>query len=134
MSAISSTWPVLLSFPVAPADLDDRGCLTHAAVERMFDAARAEYFERCHTLDGDAIEIAQVQVITGSPVDTTAPVTISTGAVELYGERFVMAARLRSLGQGVAADARCNVVVGAGITDEIRDELIALAHSARHYH
>ena len=37
-------------------------------------------------------------------------------------------------GNGTAADVRCSFSPGGQVTTALRDELIALAHSARHTH
>jgi methionine aminopeptidase len=132
-SAMVSKWPVLLFLPVASGDRDEEGRLTEAACERMFAAGRAEYFAECRTIDGDAVEIV------GAPAPRrTAPVgdevSISVNVAELFPDRFTMTARIRpAAGDGIAADAVCTVSAGE-VTVAVRDELIAMAHAAPHWH
>jgi acyl-CoA thioesterase FadM len=132
--AISTKWPVLLQLPIAATDVGADGRLTNSAITLAFDAACAAYLDECTTLDRTTIEVVDVTIAPGAPVAVDEPVTIATGAVEIYAERFTIAARIRSVGEQAAADVRASVLVVSGVTDEIRDELIALAHAARYYH
>lgn len=135
-----SRWPVLLDLPVGAADVDDDGLLTDAACERLFAAGREAYFALSSTVDGD-----EVTVLESSPPRRRAPigidvdgssvsVSISVSVTELFPDRFVMEARVRpSEGDAIAADLRC-VVTGGEVTDAVRDDLIAIAHAAAHWH
>jgi methionine aminopeptidase len=132
-SAMVSKWPVLLFLPVGSEDREADGRLTEEACGRLFAAGRAEYFAACATIDGDAVTVVE------APASRrTAPVgdevSISVNVAELFPDRFTMTARIRpSEGDGIAADAVCTVSAGE-LTVEVRDELIAMAHAAPHWH
>jgi hypothetical protein len=132
-SAMVSKWPVLLYLPVGSEDRDEEGRLTGEACARMFAAGRAEYFDLCRTIDGGAVTVLEAP----APRRTAAvddQVSMSVNVVELFPDRFTMTARIRPAeGEGIAADVVCTVSAGE-VTDEVRDELIAMAHGARHWH
>jgi acyl-CoA thioesterase FadM len=128
-------WPIRLSLPLDPTDRDEEGELTDAGVSRLFGIARNAYFARCTKFDSSATEIGPLSVQRREPRATGAKVTISVGVTEVFPDNFTMAARIRlAEGGGVAADAQCSVSIATGVTDAIRDELIALAHGASHFH
>jgi hypothetical protein len=134
---VVSSWPVLLTLPLAAGEFDGDGVLTDAAIERAVDAASAEYFEQCTTFDAANSAAGELEVRRGSAtVDATTPnLSVSAGVVEVYPERFVLAARIRADGDdGVVADVQRSVSPAGGVSDQVRDELIALAHAARHWH
>jgi hypothetical protein len=132
-STMVSKWPVLLFVPVGGEDREEDGRLTEEACARMFAAGRAEYFEQCRTIDGDAVAVLEAPA-----ARRTAPVgdqvSISVNVTELFPDRFAMTARIRPAeGDGIAADAVCTVSAGE-VSAEVRDELIAIAHAAPHWH
>ena len=131
-----SRWPVLVSLPVSAADAGGDGRLLETAAERLFAGGRDEYLARCRTFDGGSAEVRDVRIIPGgASVAGVEEATVSVSVVEVFPDRFTMNARIRPAGgEGVAADAWCDVVPGGPVTDDIRDELIAFAHEARHYH
>jgi acyl-CoA thioesterase FadM len=130
-----SRWPVLISVPLAAEDCDDQERMTDAAIERVFGAARAAYFEQCTTVDRATSEIVGTSIRRGAATVPSRSVTVSASVVEIFPESFTMEARIRTEGSDdVVADARCSVLLGGGVTDSIRDEFIALAHGARHFH
>ena len=135
MSTIVTRWPVLVSLPVGADDRDAAGRLTEACVERLFAQARQVYVGTCRTLDGRQLTVPEVVVARGpAPVDV-GEASVSVSVVEVFEDRFTMHARVRPAeGDGIAAEARADVVPGGPVTREIRDELIAHAHEARHYH
>ena len=135
MSSFVSKWPVLVSLPVTADDRDVEGRLTAAVAERLFAAAREAYLAECRTLDGRDLEVRDVVVSLGSAAVEVGEVSVSAGAVEVFDDRFTVHARVRPAeGDGIAAEARADVVPGGEVTREIRDELIAHAHGAAHYH
>jgi hypothetical protein len=135
MSSMVSRWPVLVSLPVTAADVDDDGVLTTAAAERLFERAREVYLAQCRTLAGRRIEVLGVAVTPGGASVEPGEVTVSVSVVEVFADRFSMNVRIRpAAGEGIAADGWCDVFPGGEVTTAIRDELIAFAHEARHYH
>ena len=135
-SDIVSRWPVRISVPITEGDLDADGRLTNDAVERCFAAGRAVYFEGCSTIDVDELHIRGSAVVTGTPLRGSDAVTISVNVIEVFPDRFTMAARLRPADrEGVAADARCSLALAAGeVSTATRDEFIARAHAAAYTH
>ena len=134
MSGIVSRWPVVVSLPVGADERDDEGRLTEAAVERLFAEVRAAYFEQCTTVDRSALEVRETKVrVAGEPVGDA--VTVSASVVEVFPDSFTMNARIRP-GEGgeVAAEAWCSLSPGGEVTKPMRDEFIALAHAATHFH
>ena len=133
-----SRWPVLLTIPIEAGDVDeDRTQLSEVGIERLLTVARAAFGEQCRTFDLSATELAETTVRRGrGPAEgITGAVTVSVNAVELYPESIVLATRIRPAeSDEVLADARSTVLVGSGVTNEIRDELIALAQGARYMH
>jgi acyl-CoA thioesterase FadM len=130
-----SKWPVLLFLPVQAGDVDGDGLLTEAACERFFAAGREAYFELSTTIDADQVTVVETSPPRrAAPVDPDGQVSISVSVTELFPDRFVMAARVRpEIGDAIAADLRC--VVSAGeVTTAVRDDLIAIAHAAPHWH
>jgi hypothetical protein len=132
--SIASRWPTLIRVPVGAEDLDAGERLTDAAIEWAFAQARTKYFEHCRTFDGPAAVLSDLAVTRG---DATGGdhVTVSVGVIEVFPERFTMAGRIRPAeGEEIVADVRCSVAPAGGVSDEIRDELIAHAHEARYSH
>ena len=135
MSSFVSKWPVLVSLPVTADDRDVEGRLTPAAVERLFAPVREAYLAECRTLDGRDLEVRDVVVSLGSAAVEVGEVSVSAGVVEVFEDRFTMHARVRPAeGDAIAAEVRADVLPQGGVTREIRDELIAHAHGAAHYH
>jgi hypothetical protein len=131
-----SRWPVVVSSPIDAADLDCEGRLTSTAVERVFALARAAYFERSPSVDWVTADSGPLDVRRGGVVpDGTDHVTVSAGVVELFPDHVVIAGRVRAPGtDDVAADVRTSIALRDGVTDGVRDALIALAHDAQHFH
>ena len=131
-----SRWPVLVTLPVEADDCDGEGRLTDAAVGRLFAQARTSYFALCTTVDESTLEVQQTTVQLGSPV-TTGGVSVSVNVVEVFPETFTMTARFRADGAGddsIAATGWCSLSPGGPVSTAMRDEFIALAHDARHFH
>lgn len=129
-----SRWPVLLTVPLDPQDADEGGILTESAAERVFALARDAFFDLCSTVERSSIEVRSMFVRRGSSV-VSEDVTVSVGVVELFADSFTMTARIRPRGaDAVAADVSCSLSPGAEIPRGMRDEFIALAHRASHFH
>jgi hypothetical protein len=131
---VLSRWPVLLFLPVGADEVGGDGRLTEAACERLFAAGRAEYFALCSTIDAADVEVVTTSAAQRGVAVGGDEVSVSVSVTELFPDRFEMAARIRpSAGEGVAADLRCTVSAGE-VTPAIRDDLIAVAHAAAHWH
>ena len=130
---IASKWPVLVSLAVVDGDCDDDGALTEAGVERLFAEARAAYFAECSTIAAEDVVVEQHVAEPGLVVDGDG-VTVSVAVIEVFPDSFTMHALVRGAGDG-AARARAKLAPASGeVTDAMRDEFIAKAHAARHYH
>ncbi len=131
-----SRWPVVATLPVAEEDCDEDGMLTEASLLRFFERVRAMYFDLCLTVDGSSVEVLGSRVERGRAGITGGGVTVSVNVVEVFPDRFTMTARYRSLGpsDSTAGAAWCSLSPGGEVTKEMRDEFIALAHTAKHTH
>jgi hypothetical protein len=132
-STMASRWPTLINASITPEDVDAAGRLTTDAVERLIGEARAAYLRGCETFEVSAATAQRATIRGGQPLTGDA-VTVSIGVVEGFPETFEMEARIRSDNGDIAADARCTVALRGGVTNAIRDELIARAHNARYMH
>ena len=148
MSGVVSKWVVLESHAVAPGDLDAEGVLRDDVVARWVDNARRAYLDCCSTLrdtaerDGLDIHCEIAEFPTGAQFGAPETVNVSAGATEVWPDSFRIAFRIRSFGSAgdVAFNTSCTVSLEdsttgerAAIGDDVRDELIALAHTARHF-
>jgi hypothetical protein len=134
-SGVVSSWPVLVSLPIDAGEYEPGGALTDDAIEHVFGVASATYFDLCSTFDGATSEAGPLEVRRGNARVTIPSVTVSVGVGEVFPDRFLMAARIRADGDdGIVADVQRSVAPAGGVGDAVRDELIALAHSARHWH
>jgi acyl-CoA thioesterase FadM len=132
---IVSRWPVVIPLPLEAGDCDADDRLTEAGAARMFAIARARYFDLCRTVDVATLEVQRLAVARGSAPVHASGVTISVNVTEVYPDTFTMSARIRPAdGPGVAADARCSLFPGREVSNEMRDDFIALAHNARYTH
>jgi hypothetical protein len=147
MNGIMSRWPVLVDHPVTQEDLDDDGAIRDEVVERWIATACSAYLDRCVVLR-EFLERSGLQLrrttelpsrrLLGRP----ASVITSAGATEVHPKAFMIAVRLRPVGGDpeTPLNPTCEVRLedpGTGevalLTDDIRDELIALAHAAEHF-
>jgi hypothetical protein len=148
MSGIMSRWPVLLEHRVTPGDFDHSGSIRDEVVERWIAGARSAYPDCCVLLK----EVLQQQGLRlrhrtmGSPkgdrLGRPTSVVTSAGATEVHPEAFTISVRLRPFGGDRERPVNdvCTIQLedpATGeiqpLTNEIRDELIALAHAARHF-
>jgi acyl-CoA thioesterase FadM len=148
MSSVVSKWVVLQSHAVAPDDLDADGVLRDDVVARWLDDTRRDYLDRCAVLcdaaeqGGLAVHCEMAELPSGAQFGAPETVNVSAGATEVWPDSFRIAFRIRSFGAGDDAAFNTSCVVsledpatGARIElgDDVRDELIALAHDARHF-
>jgi len=132
VSDIVSRWPVRMTLPIEREDRDADDRLTEAGVERLFAIAAETYFDLCETVGAGRVATAERVTVVGVPVGGD-HVTISVGVIEIYPDEFTMEARVRPAeGEGVAARAKYRYTVDGGVGEPMRDEFIALAHTARY--
>ena len=148
MSGILSRWLVLHEHQVAPADLDAQGALLDAAVEAWIAGALDSYLARCvliqEIIATTGVEIARLfrAVPAGSVFGAPTRVVVSATATEVHPEAFTIAVRIRPLDGDRDSPTDMSAVIRLqhattgevhAIVDDIRDELIALEHSAQHF-
>jgi acyl-CoA thioesterase FadM len=146
-SAILTKWPVLQEHTVASDDLDVRGQVGDAAVERWAVAARSANLERCSLLQtmrercGLDLRIQTVNRPSGAALGCPTTVIVTTSAPEVRSRSIVVAARIRPIGgSGVGVNGDWVIQIrdpNTGcvyqVTDDIRDELIHLERSAGYW-
>jgi hypothetical protein len=136
----------------AGADLGADGALRPELVARVATAAVDAYLEQCPVL-AQACERAGAVLVRDYDLPTDgafpgrpAQLIVTASASEFAPDRITMSIRMRSSGgdDERVANARCQlqaassrVATGASETfefgDDVRDELIALEHAARHF-
>jgi len=145
MSSFSTKWSVLQAHDVAERDRDPDGFVTDEALEHWIAEARAAYLDQCSRLhvararNGSELRYRTRARPQGPELGRPARVVVSASATEIFPTSFVISMRLRATGgeSDELVNTSCTVelenpVTGAveEISREIRDELIALEHSA----
>ena len=142
MSGFASRWVVARQVPVAAADLDADGLVAGAALEHWIVDACDAYLERCTVLRAFEEQAGLERSLRvgalpdASRLGDATAVLVSSRATEFLPDSLTIAVRVRSA-DGVV-DTTCDLQLqdAAGsavpLTDEIRDELIALEHAAAH--
>ncbi len=148
MSSLVSKWVVLESHAVAPDDLDTEGQLRDDVVAGWIDDARRAYLDRCAVLrdtserTGRVVRCEMGELPRGAQFGAPDTVNVSAGATEVWPDAFRIAFRIRGFGTGddPACNTSCTVSLEdpangerCALGDDVRDELIALAHDARHF-
>jgi acyl-CoA thioesterase FadM len=147
VSGILTKWVVLHEYPV-DEELDRDGLVGDAAVERWVAAARSAYLQCCPLLErvraASGLELTlRTRVpprgaLRGNPTG----VVVTASATEVRPASFTISVRLRAFGGD--DDTVVNATSVVSLTDpatgeaqplgtDVRDELIALEHAARHY-
>jgi hypothetical protein len=146
MTGIVSRWVVAQQHVVAADDLDDAGVVRGEARERWVADACAAYLDECTVLCDLASATDLTIRLNVAPLPEAAlpgrptSVVASAGANEFRPTSFTVSIRVRSGGgaDDRVVDRRAEValVTEAGaetdLGDDVRDELIALEHAARH--
>ena len=149
MSTFASKWPVLQEHRVTAGDADGDGVLRDDRVEQWIAAVVSAYLDECRlvqqTADDGALDIVRTNngVPTGAALGRPDTVVISAGATEIYPTSFTVGLRIRAFGRDSEGDGLANATVVVQLVDresgephplgdDIRDELIALQHAARH--
>jgi hypothetical protein len=147
MSGIMTRWLVLQEHPVTAADLDDTGAVSDDAVDRWVAGARSLYLDRCAVLrerreSGFELRHRAVNRPRGALLGRPNGVVVTASASEFRPNSFTISVRVRSIGaeRDAAVNAACAIRLEDPTTGEVgelsndvRDELIALEHSARHF-
>lgn len=143
-----SRWPVLLEHRVGPEDVDAEGAVRDEAVQRWVDGACSAYLGRCvvlaRMLERDGLRLCRetTKLPRGALLGRPAEVVATAGATEILPDRFTVAVRVRPIGgdRETPFNAACSVHLEdpatqevRPVTDDVRDELIALAHAASHF-
>jgi hypothetical protein len=135
VSDIVSRWVVAQHHDVADADRDPSGYVRADVLERWIAAARDAYLERCSRLRAVVFDMRSTSVVDASRLGRApTAVRVSAGAKEVWPDAFSVAVRVRARGADDAepVDVQWIVAVASGVSSEIRDQLIALEHGARH--
>jgi hypothetical protein len=146
--SILSKWSVATEHPVVPEDLGADHRITDGAIDRWATAATATYIAQCPKLEerragaGLVLSAHMSSHAGGMKLGGATSVFVSATATEVFPRAFVIAVRIRPAGTESPdpLDLTCDIQLedpstGAAlaIDNEIRDELIALEHAARHY-
>jgi hypothetical protein len=145
--AIHTQWSVRQDHPVTAEDLDADGSIRADATRRWVAGALAAYLGQCPALEQHRARSGlQLTSTESGPDDLRLPsapdVMVTATATEVFPASFVVAVRVRPVGgdNDDPLDVTCAVRLEDPTTgeaqpldDDIRAELIALAHAARHY-
>lgn len=146
MSGFVSRWVVAQRHEVAAADLDDDRAVRGEVLERWVAEACAAYLDECTVLfDAACATGLTVRLSVASLPEAALPggptsVVASAGANEFRPTSFTVAVRVRSGGgsDDRVVNLRAEVALATEdgeetvLGDDVRDELIALEHAARH--
>jgi hypothetical protein len=144
--SISTRWVVSEEHRVTPADRTDDGAISPAAIAAWTTAACRTYLDGCPALEatraGAGLELVVAPSPTSGPLPTAPQVVVTASATEVLPRAFVLATRLRTFGgdddQVVNATHEVTLVDPSSgeaqeIGRDVRDELIAHEHAARHF-
>ena len=148
MAGIVTKWQVLQEHAVYAGDQDADGSILDSVVEEWVAAARDAYLARCPRLQefcaASGLEVAHRApgLREGARLGSPTGVVVSASATEVRPESFTLAIRIRPVGGDHEAPIDVVSVIrlvrtATGevhpVIDDIRDELIALEHSAAHF-
>jgi acyl-CoA thioesterase FadM len=156
MSGILTRWLVLQEHTVTPDDLGSEqagppagdATISDETVERWVAAARTEYLSRCEALEqararsGLQLAYGTATLPRGAWLGRPTSVVVTASASEVRPASFTISVRLRPFGgdRETAVNATCVVRLEDPATGgthplarQVRDELIALEHSATHF-
>ena len=129
-------WLIYREYAVSPADLDASGAVSPSVVAAWLDEVRGDYLARCPLLSA----LGTVDVRTAGPapvVDALDGVAVSATAAEVQPAAVTLSLRVRTADRTFDARSVLRVLGADGQAVElgkgVRDELIALEHSATHY-
>jgi acyl-CoA thioesterase FadM len=146
VSGFVARWPVLQQHRVTSRDVDAEGNVQESTLQRWAIDACSEYLDRCDSLQrlrtdsGLHLACRLSGATPGNALGRPAVVAVSAGVTEVRPRGFTIALRLRAFGADPATlSARCVVRLEDPATgepqelgDAVRQELVALQHSATH--
>jgi hypothetical protein len=146
--SMTSKWSVAAEHDVRGDDVEADGTIADAAVDRWATDAAAAYLQQCLRLEerraaaGLELRSRVGAHAGGARLGSDSTVVVTATATEVQPQAFVIAVRLRPVGTASSdpVDLTCEIRledpetgVPHDIDNEIRDELIALEHAARHF-
>lgn len=144
--SISTRWVVAREHVVTPADRTEDGSIAPGALGAWSDAACRAYLDGCPVLEATRAEAGLELVLGPGPVVAALPpaprVVVTASATEVLPRAFVLATRVRTVGgdDDRMIDARHEVRLvdpasgeARELSADVRDELIAHEHAARHF-
>jgi acyl-CoA thioesterase FadM len=145
MGGILSKWLVLTEHPVTSADWTEEGVVSDDALQRWVEEARSAYLDHCKVLNGrtdGALRLRDASPVRAAHLGSAEMVIVSATVTEVRPTSFTLAVRARPVGGdrempvSITCTARLEDEETGEIVElgrEIRDELIALEHSATNY-
>ena len=147
VSEISTKWSVVQAHTASAEDLDAHGAVLTEVIDRWIDDACRAYLAQCTVLDEmrarDALELEcrHDAIAPGALAGGPTSVVVSATATEVWPDAFAISVRIRPRDGSserplnVASEVRLRDATGTPVAlgNEVRDELIALEHAARHY-
>ena len=143
--SISTRWVVAEEHEVTPADRTEDGAISPTAIAAWTAAACRTYLDGCPVLEatraGSGLDLVVAAAPPGGPLPAAPQVVVTASATEVLPRAFVLATRLRTFGgdddRVVDATHEVRLVDPASgeaqeIDRDVRDELIAHEHAARH--
>ncbi len=138
MSTLLSRFVVCLEFPViGPVP----GAVTAETVAAWFDSATEAYLDRCPLLRRPGL-VLRKRTLAHPPAGMLGEpdsVIVSASAAEVHLGSFTLSVRVRSA-PDTALNAKCVVTLADSatggpmpVTNDIRDQLIALEHAAEYF-
>jgi len=134
VSTLLSRFVVCLEFPVL-------GPVTAETVAAWIDSATGAYLDRCPPLRRPGLLLRKRTLAHPPAAMLGEPdsVIVSASAAEVHLDSFTMSLRIRSA-HDTALNAKCVVTLADSatggplpVTNDIRDQLIALEHAAEHF-
>ena len=128
-----SRWPVLKTYAVTVNDLDPGGLIRDDVMARWIDEAVSAYLSLCTSLPPAAARRLR-RLPAREELGRPERVAVSAGAKEIRRGSFTVGIRLRPIhgGDPKVFDTACEIELPTGVTEAIRDQLIALEHAAHH--
>ncbi|MGI5216203.1 hypothetical protein [Plantactinospora sp. CA-290183] len=148
MTGIMTRWLVLHEYAVEERDRTADGDVTDEAVQRWVDAAWTAYLEHCPVLGrrreraGLVLRHRTGRLPCGAELGRPTEVVVTASATEIQPSSFAISVRLRPVGgeRELPVDVTCRLRLEDEATGEaqelgtgVRDELIALEHSATRF-
>jgi len=134
VGTLLSRFVISLEFPIS-------GPVTAATVAAWIDSATEAYLDRCPLLRRPGLRLHK-RTLSHPPDEMLGEpdsVVVSASAAEIHLDSFTLSVRVRSA-YDTALNAKCVVTLADSatgeplpVTNELRDQLIALEHAAEHF-